>query len=102
MNPRHAAALALVGRYLMVPPHPTATTLDSDAPLSKWRVYEVFDTAVTCNTAQASEEQDWKSKADADANNAVTKFLVKSWLGVTPVEWTAEGLRLTLLSSDSF
>jgi hypothetical protein len=40
----------------------------------------VFDTAVTCNTAQASEEQDWKSKADADANNAVTKFLVKSWL----------------------
>jgi len=80
MNPRHAAALALVGWYLMVPPHPTATTLDSDAPLPKWRVYEVFDTAVACNTARASEEQDWKSKADADPNNAVTKFLVKSWL----------------------
>jgi NAD(P)-dependent dehydrogenase (short-subunit alcohol dehydrogenase family) len=64
----------------MVPPHPTATTLDSGAPLSKWRVYETFDTAVTCDTAQASEEQDWKSKADADPNNAVTKFLVKSWL----------------------
>ena len=80
MNLHHAAPLALVGWYLMVPPHPNATTLDSDAPLSKWRVYEAFDTAVTCETAQGSEEQDWKSKADADPNNAVAKFLVKSLL----------------------
>ncbi len=39
MNPRHAAALALVGWYLMVPPmtqvrgHPAALT---EAPLGRW------------------------------------------------------------------
>ena len=80
MNLRHAAALALVGWYLMIPPHPTDTTLDSDAPLSKRRVYDAFDTAATCDTARASEEQDWKSKADADPDNALAKFLVKSLL----------------------
>ena len=32
MKPRHAAALALVGWYLMTPPPP----FDPSAPLSKW------------------------------------------------------------------
>src|SRR6185312_12144148 len=34
MKPRHAAALALVGWYLMMPPWNPA--LDANAPLSKW------------------------------------------------------------------
>jgi len=32
----------------------------------------------------------------------IDKAVTKMTFGVTPVEWTAEGLRLTVLSSDSF
>jgi len=80
VNFRHAAALALVGWYLMVPPHLTDTTFDSKAPLSEWSVYAAFDTAVACDGAQASEEQGRKSKVAANPNNAAFKSLVKSLL----------------------
>ena len=36
MKPRHAAALALVGRYLMVPPR-TGTTVDKNAARDRWK-----------------------------------------------------------------
>lgn len=52
MNIRHAAALALVGWYLMIPP---AVEEDSNhalhtkpAPLSEWQNFESFDTAKEC------------------------------------------------------
>ena len=54
MKLRHAAALALVGWYLMVPPlagtkqHPG---LDTNAPISHWSIYKSFDTAKACETA---------------------------------------------------
>ena len=54
MNPRPAAALALVGWYLMMPPlreHPKASALptpDYQEPLSKWSVEDTFDTAQEC------------------------------------------------------
>ena len=47
MKPRHAAALALVGWYLMVPPV-DGKSVDSDAPLSKWTVYATSDSARKC------------------------------------------------------
>ena len=50
MNIRHAAALALVGWYLMTPPplfHSTPD-VDLDAPLRKWTVYEALDSAQEC------------------------------------------------------
>jgi|SRR5208282_4492739 len=53
MNPRHAAALALVGWYLMVPPLTTPKAgnalVDSDAPLSRWMTIASYDTARECN-----------------------------------------------------
>jgi len=53
MKLRHAAVLALVGWYLMVPPWRSAQTAhpipDSDAPLSKWITEGTFDSAVGCN-----------------------------------------------------
>jgi hypothetical protein len=53
MNLRHAAALALVGWYLMVPPT-THEILDIKAPLSQW-VYEgAFDKADDCESARAN------------------------------------------------
>jgi hypothetical protein len=48
---RHAAALALVGWYLMVPPQKPDGHLDASAPLSKWKIGAAFDNgdAQKCN-----------------------------------------------------
>jgi hypothetical protein len=60
MNPRHAAALALVGWYLMVPPmtgsadrdrvvrHPI---VEMTAPLSEWETEGSYDSAKECRGA---------------------------------------------------
>ncbi len=53
---RHAAALALVGWYLMLPPMSGAISpnlpskeLDTEAPLASWQNYRGFDTAKECD-----------------------------------------------------
>ncbi len=65
MNPRHAAALALVGWYLMIPPD-NGTGVNIEAPLSKWTVMSAHDTAYDCEEmriysfkrANAEQERD--------------------------------------------
>jgi hypothetical protein len=47
MNPCHAASLALVGWYLMMPPWGKV-----NAPLSEWVVYQSFDSAEVCAVAR--------------------------------------------------
>jgi len=51
MKLRHAAALALVGWYLMVPPIVDGVAV-IDAPVSKWIVNTPFDSASACDKAQ--------------------------------------------------
>jgi hypothetical protein len=55
MNLRHAAALALVGWYLMMPPlaGPNASNLrvDLTAKLSQWEIVDSFDSADVCRVA---------------------------------------------------
>jgi len=71
MKPHHAAALALVGWYLMMPPQPllpkpidpnaapyspgalpyTVGAPDDDAPISQWSIVEPFDSAAECKAA---------------------------------------------------
>jgi hypothetical protein len=55
MNLRHAAALVLVGWYLMVPPlspsGPHYVVLRG-APLSEWIIDESFDSAAECEQAR--------------------------------------------------
>ncbi len=54
MNLRHAAALALVGWYLMVPPFDASGKKhDLDAPLAKWSQIGWFDTAKECDAQEA-------------------------------------------------
>ena len=49
MNLRHAAALALMGWYLTVPPTVGPyRRLDLRVPVSQWKVVQRFDTATTC------------------------------------------------------
>jgi hypothetical protein len=47
MKLRHAAALALVGWYLMVPPSQRGG-VSLDAPLRSWRSFGNYDTARDC------------------------------------------------------
>jgi hypothetical protein len=49
MKPRHAAAPALVGWYLMLPPG-----FKSAAQLSKWEVQDSFDTAMECTQGRGN------------------------------------------------
>jgi hypothetical protein len=49
----HAAALALVGWYLMVPPVDKDNVL-LNAPISQWVEDSVYDTADACGRAKAS------------------------------------------------
>ena len=51
MKPRHAAALALVGWYLMVPPDP-ASELATLEPLHWWFQIGSFDSANGCQEAR--------------------------------------------------
>lgn len=53
MNPRHAAALALVGWYMMLPP--MGSHFDAVPIGPKWRIQGVFDKADQCQT----EQQKW-------------------------------------------
>ena len=76
MKPRHAAALALIAWYLMVPPFRTCSECSRyfqpdplNAPFDKWAVVDTFDTVAECKKGlveylqKASEqrEEDWPS-----------------------------------------
>jgi len=51
MKLRHAAALALVGWYLMLPPLPMGQTEpDERARLGDWYIFEPFDTGSACQS----------------------------------------------------
>ncbi len=60
MKPRHAAALALVGWYLMMPPLPQDPLLlaDPTPPLSVWFLEQSFDTAKECEGARIKEDRE--------------------------------------------
>jgi hypothetical protein len=55
MKIRHAAALALVGWYLIAPPPRTedGTDYDPKAPLSEWQKIGKFETIEECRTYPA-------------------------------------------------
>jgi hypothetical protein len=55
---RHAAALALLGWYLMTAPsHPNRGIFDARAPLSQWHWRASFDTASECMKERAAQIQ---------------------------------------------
>jgi|HubBroStandDraft_6_1064221.scaffolds.fasta_scaffold675853_1 hypothetical protein len=75
MNPHHAAALALVGWYLMVPPkacvgHECKCSYpgdgcyitEPDAPLTRWQKWKLYSSGSECESARAARvvEKYWK------------------------------------------
>lgn len=62
MKTCHAAALALVGWYLLVPPQTRtwwigAERYDNAAPLNRWTIEQSFDRAEACETARLNTQQ---------------------------------------------
>ena len=62
MNPRHAAALALVGWYLMVPPIRTPKDdkpyLDEHAEYGSWKTLHTFETQDQCEVVRNRTKKD--------------------------------------------
>ncbi len=68
MKPRHVAALALVGWYLMTPPINNRTgKYDSTAPLSTglWFTIASFDTADRCEDIRSKMADGYKKTHDS-------------------------------------
>jgi len=63
MKSRHAAALALVGWYLITPPT-NPTGVHPSQPLSKWVVYQDYDSFPTCLAAETELRR--RGKQDPD------------------------------------
>jgi hypothetical protein len=70
MNRRHAAALALVGWYLMMPPE----SGDKGAPLSKWEIVNSFDDAENCQVDRHDFSTDGMKRLNAPKNKADLKL----------------------------
>jgi hypothetical protein len=49
MKPRHTAALALVGWYLMMPPPYWSKTNPRNVPLKEWTLFGRYDSAQECS-----------------------------------------------------
>ncbi len=82
MKTRHAAALALVGWYLMMPPG-NRRSLNSAAPLSKWLVWTFYDTAAECESGRAfilnlkNQKQEDKAGLDLQALTRTPGFTLQ-------------------------
>jgi hypothetical protein len=78
VNPRHAAALALVGWYLMIPPKLGVNSKDQiyveSAPFSRWQMSESFDTAKECQEAARALARPEQSAAEAGQRPSLESF----------------------------
>jgi hypothetical protein len=55
MTLRHAAALALVGWYLMIPPLDRDEHVQTNAPLSSWVNDQSYETAAACEQKKRAD-----------------------------------------------
>jgi hypothetical protein len=70
MKTGHAAALVLVGWYLMVPPLVNAPyKIDTEAPLASWKLYKKFDSSEDCNKFLSSAQARYKPTATAPSGS---------------------------------
>jgi hypothetical protein len=83
MNSRHAAALALVGWFLMTAPVSEQGAIHQDAPLSEWTKASHFDSESDCDVWRKEKIRDSedevelapKSEADEDGKQDADKDL---------------------------
>ncbi len=70
MTPRHAAALVLVGWYLMLPPLGADHSRDDIAPISRWRFEDSLDSAAECRDTLLRR---WSHAEDEKVKDAYLK-----------------------------
>jgi len=65
MTCHHAAALALVGWYMMVPPlsHTIRFEVDYRAPVSAWPIMRSFDNAEGCEDYRSHELEKYRASS---------------------------------------
>jgi hypothetical protein len=80
MNLRHAAALASIGWYLLMPPLSSPHTQDTSAPLSEWKFLGSYDSALDCQSSQYS--------------------LMKSWMKHPPKSMSSEDAKIAMLAAE--
>jgi|SRR5208282_904201 len=76
MKPRHTAALALVGWYLLLPPIKNGAILpDAAVPLSEWLAVAHADTILSCEQLRISfrneVERKWRAELAKDGTTAI-------------------------------
>jgi hypothetical protein len=81
MKTRHAAALALVGWYLMTPPvnFPSSDEPVDSAPLAQWYRWHSFDAASECERFRISKQNHYwaivlKAQPHSNLQNAARDF----------------------------
>src|SRR5258708_29897532 len=73
MKSHHAAALALVGWYLMVPPLGDGLKHNDNAPLRLWKIEESFDTAAECREMKITGWKQAKNQHSASLSDEYMK-----------------------------
>lgn len=66
MKSNHIAGLVLIGWYLMVPPLVNAPyKIDTEAPMTSWKVYQKFDTEDRCKQTLSAAQSKYNHTATA-------------------------------------
>jgi hypothetical protein len=92
MKPRHAASLAIIAWYLMIPPIDARNKVDAHAPMSKWKKGVTFDSEKECDDSlrdaianpmtdaeyQAAEQATLKAKMHPLSKTEMTKRTAES------------------------
>jgi len=66
MKANHIIGLTLVAWYLMVPPLVNEPyKIDTEAPLSSWKVYQTFNAEEECKKSQSSGQSKYQPTATA-------------------------------------
>ena len=100
MKPRHAAALALVGWYLMFPPvNFREGKVLQLAPLKYWELVRSFDTATQCNDYRDSDIREVAKLGPMDNQGAATVDKAMKWPSGTSKKNRSIGLDRASASS---
>ena len=75
MNCRHAAALALIGWYLIVPPDSTVPhSVDAAAPISRWSRVATFESADDCKRTLMQLQGQSRDLTQIDKTGKLRRF----------------------------
>jgi hypothetical protein len=103
MNLRHAAALSMLGWYLMVPPFAGKTkpedSLGLKAPVDQWMIIQSFDSEKSCN-GETVKMKDGAEKMLKQSDAAVLKNVAEFKTAAEAREWLKGRAHATCIARD--